>query len=156
MASHNHFGQISAVNYSLRGSNPRPMAHKTIALTTELREQLPASDARVPAAQGPPHQLREMPATCGTSHVGVAPPLQNKELPVMRAISHAHMAAIAQLAARRSHNPKVVSSILTRRKSCPTTLTQGRGSCLDGPFSPCCPPLARKSMILLAPVCART
>jgi hypothetical protein len=25
------------------------------------------------------------------------------------------MAAIAQLAARRSHNPKVVSSILTRR-----------------------------------------
>ena len=24
--------------YSLRGSNPRPMAHKTIALTTELRE----------------------------------------------------------------------------------------------------------------------
>ena len=27
-----------AHNYSLRGSNPRPMAHKTIALTTELRE----------------------------------------------------------------------------------------------------------------------
>jgi hypothetical protein len=26
--------------YSLRGSNPRPMAHKTIALTTELREPL--------------------------------------------------------------------------------------------------------------------
>ena len=26
--------------YPLRGSNPRPMAHKTIALTTELREQL--------------------------------------------------------------------------------------------------------------------
>ena len=25
-----------------RGSNPRPMAHKTIALTTELREPLPA------------------------------------------------------------------------------------------------------------------
>ena len=25
-------------SYSLRGSNPRPMAHKTIALTTELRE----------------------------------------------------------------------------------------------------------------------
>ena len=25
--------------YSLRGSNPRPMAHKTIALTTDLREQ---------------------------------------------------------------------------------------------------------------------
>ena len=24
--------------YSLRGSNPRPMAHKTIALTAELRE----------------------------------------------------------------------------------------------------------------------
>ena len=24
--------------YSLRGSSPRPMAHKTIALTTELRE----------------------------------------------------------------------------------------------------------------------
>ena len=29
-----------AHNYSLRGSNPRPMAHKTIALTTELRERL--------------------------------------------------------------------------------------------------------------------
>ena len=26
--------------YSLWGSNPRPMAHKTIALTTELREHL--------------------------------------------------------------------------------------------------------------------
>ena len=26
--------------YSLRGSNPRPMAHKTIALTTELREPM--------------------------------------------------------------------------------------------------------------------
>ena len=25
--------------YSLWGSNPRPMAHKTIALTTELRER---------------------------------------------------------------------------------------------------------------------
>ena len=29
--------------YSLRGSNPRPMAHKTIALTTELREPLALS-----------------------------------------------------------------------------------------------------------------
>ena len=29
-------------NYSLRGSNPRPMAHKTIALTTELREHVPS------------------------------------------------------------------------------------------------------------------
>ena len=27
-------------SYSLRGSSPRPMAHKTIALTTELREHL--------------------------------------------------------------------------------------------------------------------
>ena len=27
-------------SYSLWGSNPRPMAHKTIALTTELRELL--------------------------------------------------------------------------------------------------------------------
>ena len=27
-----------ALKYSLRGSSPRPMAHKTIALTTELRE----------------------------------------------------------------------------------------------------------------------
>ena len=26
------------ITYSLRGLNPRPMAHKTIALTTELRE----------------------------------------------------------------------------------------------------------------------
>ena len=30
---------LVASKYSLRGSNPRPMAHKTIALTTELREQ---------------------------------------------------------------------------------------------------------------------
>ena len=30
--------QRSTSNYSLWGSNPRPMAHKTIALTTELRE----------------------------------------------------------------------------------------------------------------------
>ena len=29
-----------ATGYSLRGSNTRPMAHKTIALTTELREHL--------------------------------------------------------------------------------------------------------------------
>ena len=27
-----------ALKYSMRGSSPRPMAHKTIALTTELRE----------------------------------------------------------------------------------------------------------------------
>ena len=32
--------------YSLRGSNPRPMAHKTIALTTELREPLLAQARR--------------------------------------------------------------------------------------------------------------
>ena len=31
-------GMGSGINYSLWGSNPRPMAHKTIALTTELRE----------------------------------------------------------------------------------------------------------------------
>ena len=30
--------------YSLWGSNPRPMAHKTIALTTELREHFSNSD----------------------------------------------------------------------------------------------------------------
>ena len=29
---------VSPRNYSLRGSSPRPMAHKIIALTTELRE----------------------------------------------------------------------------------------------------------------------
>ena len=35
-----HVGQQDRLQpqYSLRGSNPRPMAHKTIALTTELRE----------------------------------------------------------------------------------------------------------------------
>ena len=32
--------------YSLRGSNPRPMAHKTIALTTELREHASALATR--------------------------------------------------------------------------------------------------------------
>ena len=32
--------------YSLRGSNPRPMAHKTIALTTELREPTKCSTTR--------------------------------------------------------------------------------------------------------------
>ena len=35
-----------AHNYSLRGSNPRPMAHKTIALTTELREPTSCSTTR--------------------------------------------------------------------------------------------------------------
>ena len=47
--------------YSLRGSNPVPMAHKTIALTTELRELLmvhPAQQetpagAHVPCATAP-------------------------------------------------------------------------------------------------------
>ena len=29
---------VNMLIYSLRGSNPRPMAHKTIALTTELKE----------------------------------------------------------------------------------------------------------------------
>ena len=33
-------GRYGLSSYSLRGSNPRPMAHKTIALTTELREHL--------------------------------------------------------------------------------------------------------------------
>ena len=34
--------------YSLWGSNPRPMAHKTIALTTELRERsIPTGDLRI-------------------------------------------------------------------------------------------------------------
>ena len=32
--------------YSLWGSNPRPMAHRTIALTTELREHAPADRDR--------------------------------------------------------------------------------------------------------------
>ena len=32
--------QVLPCIYSLRGSSPRPMAHKTIALTTELREPL--------------------------------------------------------------------------------------------------------------------
>ena len=36
-------GQVPQVLYSLRGSSPRPMAHKTIALTTELRVSLPHS-----------------------------------------------------------------------------------------------------------------
>ena len=36
--------------YSLRGSNPRPMAHKTIALTTELRERSATRDASSQAA----------------------------------------------------------------------------------------------------------
>ena len=34
---------IAGGQYSLWGSNPRPMAHKTIALTTELRELMAAS-----------------------------------------------------------------------------------------------------------------
>ena len=36
-----HVNQVTGsdpLQYSLRGSNPRPMAHKTIAPTTELRE----------------------------------------------------------------------------------------------------------------------
>ena len=42
-ASGNAMIQTSARHYSLRGSNPRPMAHKTIALTTELREHVQAA-----------------------------------------------------------------------------------------------------------------
>ena len=50
MVSHRYLGREACVVrtkhtvagpiiiYSLRGLNPRPMAHKTIALTTELRE----------------------------------------------------------------------------------------------------------------------
>ena len=34
---HGSWGKKRGI-YSLRGSSPRPMAHKTIALTTELRE----------------------------------------------------------------------------------------------------------------------
>ena len=40
-------------------------------------------------------------------------------------IGHRASAAIAQLAARRSHNPKVVSSILTRRTHCFSNLNSG-------------------------------
>ena len=36
------------------------------------------------------------------------------------------LAVIAQLAARRSHNPKVVSSILTHRISCPEHILSPR------------------------------
>ena len=38
-------------SYSLRGSSPRPMAHKTIALTTELREHLKPERVRNSAKQ---------------------------------------------------------------------------------------------------------
>ena len=37
-------------SYSVWGSNPRPMAHKTIALTTELTELLPGAFRAVSAA----------------------------------------------------------------------------------------------------------
>ena len=43
----NAYGPLGwAQTYSLRGSNPRPMAHKTIALTTELREHASALATR--------------------------------------------------------------------------------------------------------------
>ena len=45
-ASHSAFKKRMDQQYSLRGSNPRPMAHKTIALTTELREPLAPSRHR--------------------------------------------------------------------------------------------------------------
>ena len=48
-----------AHNYSLRGSNPRPMAHKTIALTTELREPTICPTTR---KQKPRHQATMTPA----------------------------------------------------------------------------------------------
>ena len=40
--------QFATANYSLRGSNPPPMARKTIALTSELREQAACSTTPFP------------------------------------------------------------------------------------------------------------
>ena len=54
---HPHPG-IPRCHYSLRGSNPRPMAHKTIALTTELRELLETNahvNPKTYAVRGQPH-----------------------------------------------------------------------------------------------------
>ena len=39
VAHHTRTSNLHGQLYSLWGSNPRPMAHKTIALTTELRER---------------------------------------------------------------------------------------------------------------------
>jgi hypothetical protein len=46
------------------------------------------------------------------------------------------MAAIAQLVARRSHNPKVVSSILTRRIFAKCALPMNVPTCTDWPAKP--------------------
>jgi hypothetical protein len=46
------------------------------------------------------------------------------------------MAAIAQLVARRSHNPKVVSSILTRRFVAKCALPMNVPTCTDWPAKP--------------------
>ena len=54
--------------YSLWGSNPRPMAHKTIALTTELRERPMCMAAR------PTDVSNKKPATLNKLRL---PPLQN-------------------------------------------------------------------------------
>ena len=49
----------STLTYALRGSNPRPMAHRTIALTTELRER--AECSTTPAAAHTKNTCRATP-----------------------------------------------------------------------------------------------
>ena len=62
-----------AHNYSLRGSNPRPMAHKTIALTTELREPTTYPVTHKPKTQPPSHNDPGRTRTCNPRLRGPMP-----------------------------------------------------------------------------------
>ena len=63
-----------ARKYSLWGSNPRPMAHKTIALTTELRELSIYGRVLAPHQKGAPSQVN-------ARTVEYLPRAQNNSLP---------------------------------------------------------------------------
>ena len=73
---------------SLWGSNPRPMAHKTIALTTELRElvflQLPSASSVCLPLLLAPHSLHHMfkHVSCGARTHAELPPVDLKSTPL--------------------------------------------------------------------------
>ena len=82
-----------AFNSPLRGSSPRPYAYEAHALPTELRRHVVI------------HK-------CWSLHFDRS----KQEIGEAFVVSFLCQAVIAQLAARRSHDPKVVSSILTDRR----------------------------------------
>ena len=85
----NAYGTLGwAQTYSLRGPNPRPMAHKTIALTTELREPTACSPASVrnhasrkpdTNAEARIHTMTHTGSTCDPMAVAAAPHVDGRQ-----------------------------------------------------------------------------